>query len=158
MRESEKQGAHGLALLRQDEIGPDIREWPEDEFALCDARMRKPQVGVLDLQIAEIEQIEIDRARNVSQMTGRPAEQLFNRRQLVQQFQRLARVAKFDRGIQEFSGALFAPDRFGFVNARGTHWRKRAAQRRDILPRVAQGRQPLPEIRPKRYCDSHLFE
>ena len=82
--ESEKQSAHGLALLRENEIRPDIRKGPEDKFALGEAWMRQLQIRGLNLQLAEIKEIEIDRPRNIFRMRGRPAEQLFNRGQLVQ--------------------------------------------------------------------------
>src|SRR6266403_4655903 len=119
--------------------------------------MGQLQLTRLDHQLAEIEEIEVDGAGNISRVGARSSEHFFDRRQSAQQFLRLPGISKFDNGVQEFRRAFFATDWIGFVNGRGAKWRKDAAECRDILARIAQVREPLTEIRTKRDARSHCI-
>src|SRR5687767_12590470 len=89
-------------------------------------------------------------------MCAWPAPLFFDRRQPMQQVERLPGIAKFDHGIKELARALFAADRLGFVNSRRTQGRQRPGQRADVLSRIAQMREPLSEVGAKRDAGSHF--
>src|SRR5438874_7444675 len=65
---------------------PIFGQRPEDELPLDDARMGQMQFGGLDRQFAEIKEVEIDGARNISRVGSRSEEhtsELQSRRDLV---------------------------------------------------------------------------
>ena len=68
-------------MFRQDEVGADIGQRPQDELALRDAGMGQMQFGGLDHQFAEVKEIEIDGSGNVSCVGSRPTEHFFDGRQ-----------------------------------------------------------------------------
>ena len=62
-----------MGHARQDEVGADFGERLQHEASFGDAGVGECEFGVVELQIATIEQIEIDGARGVAFRAAGPA-------------------------------------------------------------------------------------
>src|SRR4029434_542159 len=109
----------GFGLPGQDEIGPDFRQWMENEAAQWQTWMRQLNVWLIEPLSAMIKQVEIDRARAIAGMLWRPPESGLDFLQLLQQLPGSTGIADLNHSVEKPLRARFAFDWLGFVNARG---------------------------------------
>jgi hypothetical protein len=74
------------------------------------------QSFVVDPLVSAVEQIDINRSRDVLWMISFAAQGLLDLNQLLKQTRGIALILKFNDRIQKFSGSRFASDRFRLVN------------------------------------------
>ena len=116
------------------------------------SRVRQLQLYRIGKYFADVEEIEIDRARLICQMPRLAAKRFFNGTKRRKQFQRLAEIGKLNHRVQELPCVRFALDRQRFVN-RGTQQRRTDGwKRHNPSARLRQGAQAIAEIGTE--CDS----
>src|SRR5919106_2612991 len=117
--------------------------------------MRQLQSFVGDSLVSAIEQIDINRSRNVLWMIPFAAQRLLDLNQLFKQTRRIAFILKFDDRIQKFSGSRFATDCFSLVSRRGKNRWPYIREIENRLSRCAQILKSIANIRAERDCGSH---
>ena len=62
-----------FSLVRQNQVRPDVGQRLENKFSQVHPRVRQLQSFVVDLAIAAVEKIDVDRTRDVFLMIALPA-------------------------------------------------------------------------------------
>jgi len=85
--------------VRQNQLGPDIRERLKDKLSQVHPRVRQLQSLTFNVAAAAVEQVNIDRSRNIFWVIAPPAESFFDSNELLKQTRGITFVIKFDDSV-----------------------------------------------------------
>jgi hypothetical protein len=88
-----------FSLVRQHQFWPDIREQLKDKLSQVNPRVRYLQSLTFNVAAAAVEQVNIDRSRNIFWVIAPPAESFFDSNELLKQTRGITFVIKFNDGV-----------------------------------------------------------
>ena len=107
---------NGAGVAGKDEIGADGGEGFEDKAAGGQARVREGELREMELPVAAVEEVEVERARGVARGRGVTSEFYFQRGHLREQFGGFKVRVDFEDGVEEGGGVGRAVNGGGFIN------------------------------------------
>lgn len=143
-------------LAREEQIGADVGEGGEDEAAQVQARVRDDDFFVREDEIAEVEDVEIERARGVARALGRAAVSGFDPLEGLEEDDGGTGELDFDHGVQVGARLWAAADGFGLVDAGAQERAGDPGESSDGVATGAEFSEAISEIRAKSNTSAHL--